>query len=74
MPLHHSKVTPVLVVSRKKEQEVLIGDGIVVKILAISGDRVKIGVTAPLAVSVLRGELLSKKKKQRKNGMERPTT
>ena len=63
-----------LVVSRKKEQEVLIGDEIVVKILEISGDRVKIGVTAPLAVSVLRGELLHKKKKQRKNGMERPTT
>ena len=63
-----------LVVSRKKEEEVLIGDGIVVKILAISGDRVKLGVTAPVAVSALRGELLPKKKKQRKNGMERPTT
>ena len=64
-----------LVVSRKREQEVVIciGNGVVVKVLEINGDRVKIGVTAPPAISVLRGELLDpKKKKRKKNGLERP--
>ena len=66
-----------LVVSRKKEQEIVIGigNGIVVKILKINGDRVQLGVTAPTTVSVLRGELLDpKKQKQRKNGLERSAT
>lgn len=65
-----------LVVSRKKEQEVVIGDGIVVKILEINKERVKIGVTAPTTVTVLRGELLrpNRKKKKHKNGLERPPT
>lgn len=66
-----------LVVSRKREQEVVIciGNGVVVKVLEINGDRVKIGVTAPPAISVLRGELLDhKKKKRKKNGLERPAT
>jgi carbon storage regulator len=63
----------VLVISRKKEEEVVIGDNVVLKILDICGDRVKIGVTAPLAVTVIRGELRTLKKKKRKNGLERPS-
>ncbi len=62
-----------LVISRKKEEEVVIGDNVVLKILDICGDRVKIGVTAPLAVTVIRGELRTLKKKKRKNGLERPS-
>jgi carbon storage regulator len=57
-----------LVLSRKKEEEVVIGDGIVVKVLGITGDRVKIGLTAPQTTSIVRGELIhgSKKKKDKK--------
>jgi carbon storage regulator len=64
----------VLVVSRKRQQEVVVGNGIVVKVLEICGDRVKIGLTAPEAVSIVRGELVAaNKKKNIKNGLERPT-
>jgi carbon storage regulator len=57
-----------LVLSRKKEQEVVIGDGIVVKVLSITGDRVKIGLTAPQTTSIVRGELVdgSKQKDKKK--------
>ena len=65
-----------LVLSRKKEQEVVIGDGIVVKVLGITGDRVKIGLTAPQTTSIVRGELVdeSKKKKDKQNGLERQSS
>jgi carbon storage regulator len=53
-----------LVLSRKKEQEVLIGDGIVVKVLGITGDRVKIGLTAPQTTTIVRGELVGDSKKK----------
>jgi carbon storage regulator len=55
-----------LVLSRKKEQEVVIGDGIVVKVLGITGDRVKIGLTAPQTTTIVRGELIDGSKKKDK--------
>jgi carbon storage regulator len=63
-----------LVLSRKKEQEVVIGNGIVVKVLGITGDRVKIGLTAPKATSIVRGELLVKNEDKKKDGLERQTS
>jgi carbon storage regulator len=56
-----------LVLSRKKEQEVVIGDGIVVKVLGITGDRVKIGLTAPQTTTIVRGELIDGSKKKDKH-------
>ena len=48
-----------LVLSRKKEESIIIGkEGeIVVKILAISGETVKIGVIAPKSIPVHREEV-----------------
>jgi carbon storage regulator len=46
-----------LVLSRKCEQSLLLGDDIVVTILGIDGDRVKLGIEAPRSVSVLRQEV-----------------
>ena len=63
-----------LVLSRKKEQEVMIGNGIVVKVLSITGDRVKIGFTAPDTVAVVRGELIVKSKDKKKDVPERQTS
>jgi carbon storage regulator CsrA len=65
----------VLVLSRKKEEEIIIGDRIVVvRVLEICGDRVKLGFTAPEAVSILRGEVVAaEQRKQRKHGVERQT-
>ncbi len=46
-----------LVLSRKCEQSLLVGDNIVVTVLGIEGDRVKLGIEAPRTVSVLRREV-----------------
>ena len=36
-----------LVLSRKRGETIVIGNGITVKVLAVNGDRVKLGVVAP---------------------------
>jgi carbon storage regulator len=47
----------VLVLTRKTEQTLHLGDDIRVTILGIEGDRVKLGIEAPRSVCVLRHEL-----------------
>jgi carbon storage regulator len=47
----------VLVLTRKPEQSLRLGENITVTVLAIEGDRVKLGIEAPRTVSVLRQEL-----------------
>jgi carbon storage regulator len=47
----------VLVLSRKPEQSIMFGDTITVTVLAIEGDRVKLGIKAPRDVQVLRDEI-----------------
>lgn len=46
-----------LVISRKAEEFVQIGDNIVIKIIKCSNGSVKIGIDAPGELRVLRGEL-----------------
>jgi carbon storage regulator len=46
-----------LVLGRKTNESVMIGDDIVVTILGVDGDRVKIGIKAPSSVRILRQEL-----------------
>jgi carbon storage regulator CsrA len=46
-----------LVLSRKRDSSIQIGADIQVRILAIRGNQVKVGVNAPAAVPVCRGEL-----------------
>jgi carbon storage regulator len=48
----------VLILTRKAEQGIVIDGHVVVRLLAIDGERVKIGIEAPRSVSVLREELL----------------
>lgn len=45
-----------LVLARKAQQEIMIGDNIVVNIVKVSGNKIKIGITAPTGVSVYRSE------------------
>ena len=49
-----------LVLRRKVNQSILIGDSIRVVVVGVEGDHVKIGVEAPRNVSVHRSELLDK--------------
>jgi carbon storage regulator len=46
-----------LVLSRKHGESVCIGPNITVTVLSVDGSRVKIGVTAPSEIFILRGEL-----------------
>lgn len=46
-----------LVLSRKKDQSIMIGDHVEVKILSVDGDQVKLGIVAPKKVTVHRSEV-----------------
>jgi carbon storage regulator len=46
-----------LVLSRKQGESICIGQNVAVTVLGIDGGRVKIGVTAPPEIAILRGEL-----------------
>ena len=49
-----------LVLSREKGEELIIGDNIRIVIRSITKDRVRIAIDAPSHVRVLRGELAEK--------------
>jgi carbon storage regulator len=46
-----------LVLSRKRNETLVIGNGITVTVLAVDGDRVKLGIVAPSEVPVHREEV-----------------
>jgi carbon storage regulator len=47
----------VLVLTRKINQSIMIGDEVEVSVLAVSGDKVRIGISAPRDVPVFRKEV-----------------
>ena len=55
-----------LVISRKINESITIGDNIVVTILAIEGDRIKIGIDAPRDLTILRQEIYQAVQEQAK--------
>jgi len=46
-----------LVLTRKTNQSIMIGDDVEVSILSVSGDKVRVGITAPRDVAVFRTEV-----------------
>jgi carbon storage regulator len=48
----------VLVLTRRTEESVVIGDNIIVTVLGVEGEKVKLGIDAPREVTILRRELL----------------
>lgn len=46
-----------LILSRKEGERILIGDDVEVMVIAIQGDRVSLGITAPEEVAVDRAEV-----------------
>ena len=45
-----------LVLSRNVGQDIIIGDDVVVKVLAVKGNQVRIGIDAPNDVDIMREE------------------
>ncbi len=46
-----------LILTRKLNEKVVIGDGIVVSVVELRGDQVKLGIEAPKSVKVFRQEV-----------------
>ena len=55
-----------LVLSRRKNEAIVIGQGVVVTVVAINGNRVRLGIDAPPEVPVHREEIA------RRLGLEHP--
>jgi len=55
-----------LILTRKIGQSLIIGDDIEVKVVGIDGENIKIGISAPKNVSVVRKELLEVKDENKK--------
>ena len=49
-----------LILSRKETQNIMIGDGIVIQVVAVSGGQVRIGIDAPRDIAVHREEIYNK--------------
>ncbi len=47
-----------LVLSRKPNELIQIGDNIEIRIIEVKGDTVRIGIEAPKSVDILRGEIV----------------
>lgn len=57
-----------LVLSRTRDQSIMIGDDIEIMVVDIQGDKVKLGITAPDEVSVHRREVFTEIMKERFGG------
>jgi len=53
-----------LVLSRRLEETLIIGDDIRVTVLGISGNQVRLGIAAPKEVVILREELYKRQQKE----------
>lgn len=49
-----------LVLSRKEQQTIRIGDDVVITVYQIGRDRVRLAIDAPKKMMILRGELVAK--------------
>lgn len=58
-----------LVLSRKKDESIMVGDQIEIKILAVEGDQVKLGIIAPKTVKVHRSEVFKAIQEQNKEAL-----
>lgn len=56
-----------LILSRKINESIIIGDNIEVMVVEIKGDQVKLGINAPREVSLYRGEIFEAIQEENKN-------
>lgn len=58
-----------LVINRKKDQSILIGDDIEIKIVKVEDGSVKLAISAPKDITILRKEILDKVKEENKEAV-----
>ena len=61
----------VLVLTRKPNQSIMIGDDIEISVLAIMGEKVRIGIQAPRSVPIFRREVYVEIQEDQEAGEER---
>ena len=62
-----------LVLSRKKEESIVLGDSIIVTIIDIKSDHIRIGIDAPRDVAIYRKEIYDQIQKQNLEAAKAPT-
>jgi carbon storage regulator len=60
----------VLVLTRKPNQSIMIGDHVEVSVLAIMGEKVRLGIEAPRSVPVFRKEVYVEMERDRAGGSD----
>ena len=55
-----------LVLSRRPGEKIIIGNSIVITVRRVEGGRVRLGITAPSDIPILRMELLEKEEKKKR--------
>lgn len=62
-----------LVLTRRLQESIQIGDSIEIKILAIEGDQIKLGIDAPLSVEIHRKEVYLEIQRQNSEAASTPS-
>lgn len=62
-----------LVLSRHRDESIMIGDDVVVTIVDIRGDKVRLGIEAPQSIPVHRQEVYDAIQRENKNSSATPT-
>lgn len=60
-----------LVLSRQKDESIIIGDDVEIVIVDVRGDKVRLGITAPKNVSVHRREVYEAIQREKKDKAEK---
>ena len=57
-----------LVLSRQRDESIMIGDDVEITIVDVRGDKVRLGITAPKAIPVHRREIYDAIQREKSNG------
>ncbi|MHC4115669.1 MAG: carbon storage regulator CsrA [Planctomycetota bacterium] len=61
-----------LVLSRQKDQSIMIGDDVEIIIVDVRGDKVRLGISAPKSIPVHRKEIFEAIKREQRKKEENP--
>ncbi len=61
-----------LVLSRQKDESIMIGDNVEVTIVDVRGDKVRLGITAPKEIPVHRKEVYEAIQREKKAAQQQP--